>query len=380
MKEILERCDFLGTTPSLNVKGKSLFKTNISGFLSIISILFIITLFFYFTIETFQRKTVIVNSNDKLILNGAFYNFSSDPFVIVSMDGQGNLKKLTDDLIQIRPQVYHFEQKMINGSSVLTVEMTTPKVETCEFNKLGEWGKVFLEAVPDLDLAECFYMDQNITFEGVYGDLTKISRYMDINFVRCINGTKEGVICRPEYEIQEVLKEIFFLPYYVNYYMDSNNINDPFQMYIKSDAFPANYGIFKRFFYYYNKVNYITDYGLLFEDKKTQIQYLKNSFFQNVNLSPGNGFPEGTIATFTLSNGNSEKIYERSYSKLQNLLANLGGIIKGVIVISKTLSYLITRKQYSLFLINDLLLNTNIEQSVKRSIGLDKSELVNNFM
>jgi hypothetical protein len=119
-------------------------------------------------------------------------------------------------------------------------------------------------------------------------------------------------------------------------YADSAK-GDPVNYYIKNDISQASSTIYKRTWYLFKNVEYFDDDGFLFPDQK---QYSFTNFQKAVDATDLRTNPTipGSFYVISINNHNwRQKIY-RSYYKLQNMIADLSSITKGILMIAAFLN------------------------------------------
>ena len=81
---------------------------------------------------------------------------------------------------------------------------------------------------------------------------------------------------------------------------------------------------------------------MLFEDKVSSSYYQFDSTNQDIYLTKSAAFSPSTVAEVTITISQIKDVYYRNYYKFQNLAADLGGILKIVIMIFLALNQLIS--------------------------------------
>lgn len=76
-----------------------------------------------------------------------------------------------------------------------------------------------------------------------------------------------------------------------------------------------------------------TDDGFVFQDIRTNYFDTLESITESVDLSNNAGAIE-SFFTMSISISDVKSTYSRSYLKLQNMLADIGGVLKGVLMIA----------------------------------------------
>jgi len=116
---------------------------------------------------------------------------------------------------------------------------------------------------------------------------------------------------------------------------------------------PVSSTIYKRIFFYQRPVLYTTDYGYVFEDFQDISFYQTLDSKENVDLRPQGTVP-GSFALISVMMDKYNNFYFRKYYKIQNFLADVGGIVKGLLLISGFVNYLFSEEFFYVDLVNSL--------------------------
>jgi hypothetical protein len=370
MVGIFDMFDFFGPKPELKISERSKLITKygiLVGFLAILSIVVISS----FLIEGFFSKdslSVIYNQDSKKAVK---FDISDVPFVINLYGGNGIPFKDRDRLFNIMGVTTTYGN-ILNPKTnkyEMTGVDTFHKFENCDKEKHFGNYKEYFEKIPYVAESTCYVTgSSNLTMFGKFGDTLNGYSVLSIVISRCVNGTLTGQNtirdnCLPLDTINSMLSTIFLTFNTLDYEIDHGNYLNPISFVMASERIQISTTTFKRQFYKLRDVEYKTDYGLMFADIKTENTYQLEQGDNNVDIRK-EGFYPGSFANLSIIASSKNDKYFRSYSKLQKLLADLGGFINLVFTISKILIFFLTRKLYYLTIIN-----SNINEQVN-----DKNE------
>ena len=170
---------------------------------------------------------------------------------------------------------------------------------------------------------------------------------------RCKNSTIKNptnIICKSDDVINQKLKGGFFEFYYTDRYIDMVDFNDPIKEYMMVyfttlDPFTSRFVDF-----FLKKVNITSDSGLVFEEKLTKSTVMFDYFREQFDTKSA----ETTIIQFYVNSGNNFLDINRTYFKLTDLLAIIGGIFNVCIIIGEKLSKVISEVQVKIKILNTL--------------------------
>jgi len=360
--------DLYSCTGNLKIQGKNSYSYLLSAILSILSIIIILILSIYFIIIAFERKSlsVILHFDS---MNYPVVNLTDYPMTFHIYDSYG--KSLND-----QNEVYYFMGKYLEYKVVFDEDnkprvintITDLKFERCNISKhFGKYQEYFSN-LPDLNLKYCLPPNTyNLTVYGNYGDISNGFSTIAINVHRCVNGNdgKEG--CKSPDEVDNILNFIHLEYVRLDYDINHNIPENPTTLTRKADTFQISSTIFRTINKYMSSVEYSTDYGYVFENKNT-LKFFQDDRHEVEPDFRKEGITRGSFASFLLLNSSKTLKYSRNFIKLQNLLANIGGIIQGVTVSVKVFNFIISHKLLNFVLFQGLfeILDVPKRQSTKK--------------
>jgi hypothetical protein len=121
--------------------------------------------------------------------------------------------------------------------------------------------------------------------------------------------------------------------------------------YIRTEDIVMAYQSMNTYLYYLKRTFVLSDFGFVFEDKQEEFSY-QSEISQSMTLI-GSSFyvPEG-FGLFMVALSSRADIHNRSYIKLQALVANVGGVINFIFMFAKMLTNYITSKSLHLEYVN----------------------------
>ena len=205
------------------------------------------------------------------------------------------------------------------------------------------------------DLAKANQMDNficlknlNTSTEGSFS--RDYFENLQIKMLRCKNSTTSNVICKSDNEINDKLQGSFFEFYYTNRYIEVRDFQDPmkefFDVYfIALDPYSSRFVDM-----YLKRVNITSDEGVIFEEKVTK-EYVN---FDYVREQFDTKAAETQIISFFINSSNNVLDVNRSYFKLTDMAAIVGGIFNVCIVIGQMLAKFISEVQIKIQILNTL--------------------------
>ncbi len=109
----------------------------------------------------------------------------------------------------------------------------------------------------------------------------------------------------------------------------------------------------KEFFYTFKNIEYYDDQNYLFSDRNLHNFTAFAASWESVHLRPQSTttIPNSFLA-ISINNSTIKQVYTRRYYKVQNCIADLGRIIKGIILIASGINYFFSYRYYMIDIIN----------------------------
>ena len=337
MESLLKSIDIFSTPVNLRNKDRNSNNTTLLG--GLVSVLVYFCCFgaiVYFTNEFFSREkfttiTSIIKTDD---FN--YNQFNKIPFMVRVTGSTSRLFANPHSIWNIELRAY---KSVYDSKGVLSpIEVSEVPMKKCDIdnNKMfDERYKYLFVNMTDISSFLCPEFPEDLDLYGRYGTPDALSYFQ--YFVRTCRKNKDGDICKPDDEI------VFDLSNgYVDYRTVTVNINAASKDYalysIDSGRYSATTTTSKKIWLRYRQVIFNIDEGLVFESKKSEKYYqvFDNPTEVDIRSNEGGAVPGAFVRLHLISYKDKEVII-KEYMKAQHLLANLGGIIKGIMTFADIL-------------------------------------------
>ncbi len=357
LNTFLKKCDFIGVKPQIFYKGNFRYKTFLGGILSIFIIIILIFLSSYF-LYTFLSKNSFTIYENTVTIKKATKKWKKQEFSINVLDKYFERIENASKIFSIYADIWTDTQINENGTIKSKTEIYSVPIEKCnntlyEISTLWKEEKLINESI-------CFSQEainNNINLTGAYGE----TNYTGIVFwiSLCTNNTYKND-CYPLEKSKQILDNVFIYVKILDYYFDHSLINDKSIIpYIRSDLIQASSSIYKRQWYLFQEIEYITDEGEIFNsEKKTQIQVL-SSYYNSVDNRQNPTIPNCFFA-LSLNMEGTKKIIKKNYYKLQNLFADINGFFQIIYISIFIINYI-----YCFNKMNEHIMNDNISNYIE---------------
>ena len=331
----IKKFDFLSYKISLriNKKGHTRYKTFIGGLISILTYLISISFCIYFLLRMLNRKdlSIIHSTHQNPFINITFSN--KLPFLLRISDSIPY--KDDEKLYYIKSSIWYGGSNNTSISGSASQYSVSLNISKCNLNThFTKEFKNYFENFQNLDSYYCLEpRNYSQTIYGIYGSYYPFS-YYSFTLKYCENTTENNNSC---YSLEDI----------------KNKIYSPFL-----DVIFIDYTI--------NNLN---------KKNVREISIRKENFFrfETVRIDPS--LLEGQKTYFTtLSIGNYAKtsIYNKYYTKFQDYIATIGGLIKIIVLCGKILNYFNSKNSYYFKIMKNLNIDNYInyiEHSKKQSIN-----------
>jgi hypothetical protein len=328
--------DIFAREPKLFINQEKTLKSTPGFIMSLFMIISILIISFYFLIDlfSFRKSNIMYNKLDNPTPK---LNMTEVPFIIGILDGSFNSYPEADRLFKV------YALKAGTNSFKMTVEK-------CDINKhFGIYKNHFINT-PNITNYYCIpYAQRELIITN--------SNFLNFDVKRCINGTTIDLYSQKQISNDCVSEELFTKTmtssnirfFSVDSIIDHRNRTQPNQIAVKSFQLPISSTIFKRYWVYKKLVIYNTDYGFAMQDEKIENFYQHDFIDTSVDLRK-DAF--GKFAQVSIYVSNNYDVYFRTYTKIQNVFAEISGVFQALFLISKLIVSFLTNNIYFLTLDN----------------------------
>lgn len=178
-----------------------------------------------------------------------------------------------------------------------------------------------------------------------------------------------GGACVPTTDMQKEFYPTFFVNFiHVEHYAQPDNFDNPIQSIVVSDSFAGNLQTISGNNYLLSNIDFYSDEGFLIESNRYINGFNTEKFDSRITMEDNPPFY--MINKVYLSNLNS--LYKRSYVKIQQILANTGGIIKVFLILINFITqyfdkFILIEKLYNECVNNSVSEENNLQDFIKKN-------------
>jgi hypothetical protein len=339
--------DFLGTKPTLNVKGKTGYQTIFGGTLSIMVFVLLITGAVYFINQLLSKTNFNVIQSEEFSPNG-FMDWTNTEFAITVVDRFGQQIPDAERIYSIQALWYKYDEVKNSNIFAMETKIELFNMEYCDLNKHFSNSTNLWKDEKFLSTSFCIPRDLTLNTSKTYGSTG--NKGVALWLTRCSNSSIKND-CYSKEEIEYRLENVIVMTRFRNYYFDHKVNGDTGIPYIYTHTPSVSSTVYIRFWYDMQNIEYVTD-DSLFLSSSTERQYsILGELKQTTDLTKDTLIP-GTFATLLFNMHPMKKNVKKNYYKFQNMLADLGGLFKGVLTIASVINMYFSDKLFYNFIIN----------------------------
>lgn len=315
--------DFFGEDTSFIVRGKKYYRTWCGVILSILLIIASVILTFLFGQEVYQRKKPNISISEEF-MSTSLVKMTDFPYYMVLRDKFGRIIENANSYFDIKTFKMNLTDKGVVEYSDYTSFHPVVKCTSKNFDTIR--GKISDSIIEDILIYPtlCVNYDDEGILHNPY--TSKNSTFLNIDLFIC-NKTERT--CADD--IDDTTKEVYLQLYLLNSYVDSNDYSNPIKYYFESNAIKITSVFFKRIYISVLNNEYISDDGWILENIRRisyyNIKELKNEISS---IPPYNSL---LVLRNTFDSPLLRRVTNRSYLKVQDLFANVGGIVNAFMII-----------------------------------------------
>ena len=353
--KFIKNIDYLSYKVSLTIndRGDTGYKTFIGGLICIFSVIISIICGLYFIFRLFYKKdlTIIQSTEMNPFVNLTYSN--KLPFLIRITDTNSFPYENDEKLYYITSSIWYGGS---NNTSLLGSAKQYSQsliIEKCDINiHFPEEYKKYFINIQNLSSYYCLQpRNYSQTIYGLYGNYNPFS-YYSFTFRFCKNSTQNNNFCYSKEDIINNLKSPYLDILFIDSSIDSLNTKEVKNFFLRKERYELSLKLYKRIWLYFENIKYITDNGIIF--KCNHYEYFHK--FDYITIDPSLLSDNETyFATLSMANSIRNSIYNKTYSKFQDYIAIIGGVIKIVSLISTFLNHFNSQNSYYLKLIEDFI-------------------------
>ena len=324
--ELFIYLDLFGTKPRFLIDGYKSQRSYIGAFISIIccSCVFMFFIYFFEKILSHSKPNMVV-SNLIDDLPDKYY-FTDDFVFAISLQFPNYTNYVNESIYFLK--LYDVEYQFLEDNSYIFKEKEIPITLCSNYNI-----KVLPEYFGGLNLKQLYCANfSGYYLEGEYGQ--KKWRTLNFKFSKCRNFSNYNN-CLNQEEIDKYLQSGYVDIFMTDKMIVPKDFKNPTKIYGKNIFDSINGKEYMDYWIYLKRLEVQTDEGIIFDQiEKTSVLSFEKTSTMKYSLL------DETFLQVILRISINKDIYDRTYMKLQEALANVGGMVKIIFTIGEILNYL----------------------------------------
>jgi hypothetical protein len=324
MKKLFTQMDFIGFSINSKINSENLSRSLLGGLLSLLIYILSFIMIIYLGLELVKPNEPRVTQSMKKLDTVGPFNFSQNQIEFFLGFENPDLTYYADD------RIFSIKAEQIivkyNGSQQIIQAITVPMRKCSEVYSPGSVDK----SIP-LDLFYCVKPGDAI-LDGFWG----AQNYYELNIKisKCKNSTLNNNKCKSRQEIDATIQNGIISMFASEYLIDAKNYTSPINKFYRNmfHYLSSENGLMQTIGY--TNLLFTTDVGSLFQEYR---DHHAPTIYQVLNdYSFGENEMFANVVLQCVSFGNT---YLRNYSKIQDVVTQMGGLIKGLSLIANFLIY-----------------------------------------
>ena len=351
--------DIFGSKARFTINGHKTYQTVFGSIITLISYSVIFVFFIVFSKEIIYHKKPNVISSDLIDSSPLHFLLTNEFIWAISLQFLNYSMYIDERVYTLKAYAAISNVNDDGTASETQVNLNLVKCSNYSFSVIPEYFHgLALENLYCVNLT-------GIELRGVYME----DKWTTINFrfMKCINSTDNNNFCKTPDEISEILNGGYIGIFTTDYQIIPSNYNNPAQIYGKNIFTSFSIKQYMDFWVYFQIKQINTDKGILFESILTETFLTFESTSENKDYRESDNF-----LTVYIRESTNRKVLDRTYSKFQDIAANIGGIIKIIFIIGEIITYFIRRTLYK----NYVLQFFNLDESKFEEIQREENNII----
>ena len=365
---LIEIFDIYGKSYNFYIFSNEKYKSKIGSFFGFLSILAMLSISIFFILQLFNRSIIFVISNDDATMI-PINNLTNTPIMLGLSDSKAEFINADKLYNWSANMLYYINKVGEDGLNNLTFSYVNIELEKCDPQKhFTNYEGYF--SIYNFSYFYCFTPEKvNMTIFGKFGDSVNGWSMLEINILECDSSYQD---CYNQSYINSQLFSSYASIIYISNVIDNSNTTQPNKIKLQSTVLSINSLLKKTYNYYLRQNIYQSDFGYVFQEFESTTFYTYDYYTEDVNF--GAYYVGGNLGEISIRNSETISLYYRTFTKAQTVLANIGGIIKAIMILANIFVDFLTRRLD----LNDIYNSIYLIKNEKKEFNFDFSKLKKN--
>lgn len=341
LQRLFLKCDLLGKTQNFSIANHDSFRTSIGAVFSLIIVGIIVYFFSYFFLSFILMKNLTVVTTDYIEENPEKVSLTNASYILtISLQNPDYSVYINESIYTINLTLFTVKR---HGDGTVTTSKEPIQLIKCNqynFSSIPEYFNLM-----DIANLYCINTTKEIFLQGSFGQPEWT--YLSFEFNKCINSSFNNNSCLSEEDINKKLDGGYVGLFVTDFSVYPKDFEHPFHLYGKNIFTAFSVRNFLDCWIYLKPIEVTTDYGIIINRIKKKSLFQYDSMKESTDHRSGNCFMSISFR-LALSKG----IYDRSYTKMHEIVADFGGIIKFCFVIGEISAYFFREMLYKDYILS----------------------------
>ncbi len=377
--EFIRDVDILGEVFFFTIFGKSTYNTFFGGLLTLLIILFtfVTSIFFGMDLITRTNPTVIMERDVPEKYSYINCNLTNFPLFWRLKDDYD----VTFDFSKVfYPELNLYVHKFNPETGVYDLlEIKKMSIKNCTRDLVQN---DYLYDMYGLNQFFCVDFSETGVPLGGFWDSGDMVYYFEKVFYTCPNDNKTSQNCTNQHFIKKLLgssQKIFYEIIYPTAYLSPSNFTNPIKLTMNKYYQMLSPNLYKKNRYFFAETELFSDKGLIFSESDRMSFIALDNSNNDIDYKSDEDMMDPSISSslyaITIYLSKNHNKYSLAYMKLQDLAAQVGGIIQILMIICQLLNYNVNSFSRDLDIINSLFELEKPDINLTKLLDLEKSTI-----
>ena len=339
ISKLIRKIDLFGYRFTFEENDNQSYKTTFGGLFTILLIISITIIGFIFGKEIYERKIPIVSFSEEVVQYSRI-NLTDVP-IMFNVKHNGDINSIEELNSKFEFEFILYER--LFGQEESSIRSYFYGLELCNEDSFPAYTQLvadYMKVKEDQkETLYCIPETYKYYFQNAMAAPNSTLIYININVC---DPDKDGCIKDFQHEIAE--KSLLIKLNFLNSFVDPKNYTYPIQYFIDNINYWSAENLIKTSYFMFTENIIKSDNGWILEDIKTETHIALKNSRDDFKYE----FDSRKLIQFSLESPTKRQRVDRSYIKVQELFAKIGGLFNAFLMISQVLLYNYTKFKFIL--------------------------------
>ena len=341
MKNFFINIDLFGYSPTLSILKQPYYQTFFGGILTLILILTGLATIIFFSLQLFEKDSPSVNLSTDIFPNPKKLDYFNNFEFIIGIQNSDYITEINEKIFQAEGSLF---KTIVNDSGIYNIKKSI-LLTSCD-KALKNSSNEFLFSHLNLKGYYCISPEEKeeLYIKEHWGN--DGFSMIQIKFVDCDNSTGN---CASKEEITNFLHSADLSFYIIDNLVSTKNYKQPFTRTINERSLKVSESYKVSLIQYIKHIRIENDDNLILTSNHSMNSFTLGDFISNIVFERDSE----TFMSLSIELDNIIEKFQRKYYKIQDLAAQVGGIINALYMVIFIILKLYEKNSYFEYLINN---------------------------